>query len=74
MDITPTPHRLCFLIEDDKKVSTTLDLAEHLVLKFDAPGNGEQVQAINNEIGNTLPKNTATNSVIENPKLFIGYI
>jgi len=37
-----------------------------LVLKFDAPGNGEQVQAINNEIGNTLPKNTATNSVIEN--------
>ena len=45
-----------------------------LVLKLDAPGNGETVQAINNEIGNTLPKNTATNSCIENSLTFIKYL
>jgi len=50
-----------------RRFQQRLTLLKHLVLKFDAPGNGEQVQAINNEIGNTLPKNTATNSVIENP-------
>jgi len=45
-----------------------------LVLQLDAPGNGETVQAINNEIGNTLPKNTATNSCIENSLTFIKYL
>ena len=36
-----------------------------LVLQLDAPGNIETVQAINNEIRNTLPKNTATKVVLK---------